>query len=138
MANRDIEGPIHRSIIEWLHYALPGALIHHSAAELPLRGGNAPRIIAKAKWNGMLVGFPDILILSHGRVWFLEVKAHGGKASDAQIAVGDRILAQGGRWAVVHSLAAAQAVISRWSREQWGSTAVPVIGTIGAAAQATS
>jgi hypothetical protein len=82
---------------------LPGAVIHHSPNEVGVKGRDIARAIAKAKHNGMIVGFPDIIVIWAGNVWTFEVKAPGNYPSDDQCEVGRMIRAQGGKWAVVRS-----------------------------------
>ena len=111
----DREGPIHRSVLSYLRHVLPGAVIHHSANERRMRGRHAARDIANAKNNGMLVGFPDILVLWNGSLMCFEVKAPGGYPSEAQKAVGAQIQEQGGFWAVVRGIDDVQGFLSAWA-----------------------
>lgn len=92
---RDIEGPYHRAILAQLHARLPGAIVHHSANEFPGSGEAIARAIAKAKKNGMVVGFPDLVVFWRGQVALIEVKAPGGRLSPAQINVGLQFEANG-------------------------------------------
>lgn len=112
---RDVEGPIHRAIIDCLRLKLPGAVIHHSPNEVGITGKDIARAISKAKHNGMIVGFPDILVIWRGQVWTFEVKAPGGTPTPKQIATGQDIIAQGGKWAVVHSVDDAAECILEWA-----------------------
>jgi hypothetical protein len=109
------EAPIHRAILAYLRLALPGAMIHHSANERGMRGRSAARDIANAKRNGMVVGFPDLMVLWNGRLMCFEVKAPGGYPSPAQKAVGQQIQAQGGFWAVVRGVDDVQGMLSAWA-----------------------
>lgn len=112
---RDIEGPIHRSILDYLRLTLPKAVIHHSANEIGLSGKAIERVIAKAKWNGMLVGFPDIIVITAGSPAIgFEVKAPGGYPSDAQKAVGAALQAAGAHWAVVRSTDDVRECLREW------------------------
>ena len=114
---RDREGPIHRAVIAYLRLALPGAVIHHSPNEVGVRGRDIARAIAKAKHNGMIVGFPDIIVIWAGDVWTFEVKAPGNYPTDDQCEVGRMIRAQGGKWAVVRSVDDAAEAVSQWRSE---------------------
>jgi hypothetical protein len=114
---RDREGPIHRAVIAYLRLALPGAVIHHSPNEVGVKGRDIARAIAKAKHNGMIVGFPDIIVIWAGNVWTFEVKAAGNYPSDDQCEVGRMIRAQGGKWAVVRSVDDAAEAVSQWRSE---------------------
>lgn len=93
--NRDIEGPIHRAVIDYLRLALPGAVIHHPAAEVGISGANIARAIARNKFNGMLVGFPDIIAFWHGGCLVIEVKAPKGVTSPAQVECHERLSGNG-------------------------------------------
>ena len=117
MANRDIEGPILRSIISYLRTVLPGnPLIHHCANEFGLKGKDVARQIAKNKHNGMLPGFPDILVLPFASVgpMLFEVKAPGGKPTPAQDAVHVDMTRLGYRVAVVRSIDDVRAKLDEW------------------------
>lgn len=83
----DREGPIHRACLQYLETALPGAIVHHSANEVPLKGKNVARALAKAKWNGMKPGYPDLICHYRGRTLAFEVKAEGGRMSEPQKAM---------------------------------------------------
>jgi hypothetical protein len=109
------EAPIQRAILTYLRLALPGAVIHHSANERGMRGQSAAKDIANAKRNGMVVGFPDLMVLWNGRLMCFEVKAPGGYPSPAQKDVGQQIQAQGGFWAVVRGVDDVQGFLSAWA-----------------------
>jgi hypothetical protein len=115
---RDVEGPIHRSVLAFLRVTLPGAVIHHSPNEIGVQGKDIARAIAKAKHNGMLVGFPDILVIWRGQVWTFEVKARGRGLTDEQASVGESIIAQGGKWAVVRSIEDVAICVAAWGGPQ--------------------
>lgn len=115
MGNRDIEGPIHRAILAFLRLRFPKALIHHSANEMGLQGQDVARQIAKAKHNGMLPGFPDIMMITGaGPAIFFEVKAPGGRLTQAQQDVHDQLRALGQLVAVVRSIDEVQAQLDQW------------------------
>ena len=110
----DREGPIHRSILRYLRTALPGAVIHHSPNETKWRSEKAMRVVAKAKANGTLPGFPDLLVIWRGYVLGFEVKAEGGKLSKTQHAVGADMIANGARWSVVRSIDEVAEYLRNW------------------------
>lgn len=114
---RDIEGPIMRAVIMFLRWTLRGAVVHHSPNEVGVRGNEIARAIAKAKRNGMIKGFPDVICLWRSQTWTFEVKAPGEKPTPEQIAIGQDIIAQGGKWAVVYSVDDAHQCISKWASE---------------------
>jgi len=111
---RDVEGPVHRSIIAYLRTVLIGAVIHHSANEIPLRGANVARAIAKAKWNGSLPGYPDIIVHWNGQTVLFEVKAPKGYLSPAQKLVRADLEAQGIKYGVVRSIDDTTVYLSEW------------------------
>ena len=105
MSRRDIEGPIHRAILAHLRDIFPGALVVHAANEIGLKGKDVARQIAKAKFNGMVPGFPDLAcFLPEGEAVFFEVKAEGNTTSPAQKSVLAQLEALGFRAAVVRSV----------------------------------
>ena len=114
MRHRDLEGPLHRSILAWLQRVLPDALVHHSANEIGMKGGDVARQIAKAKWNGMMPGWPDLEVLTAQGPLFLEVKAPGGRTTEAQDAVHDKMRALGYRVAVVRGIDDTRAALAAW------------------------
>lgn len=111
---RNLEGPIHGAILTYLRRQYPQAVIHHSPNETDVRGPAIARAIAKQKMMGMLVGFPDLIMLHEGRLYTFEVKAEGGRTSEAQKAVGEAIVASGGFWAVVRSIDDVREKMGQW------------------------
>ena len=116
-AYRSNELPVHRAVLHYLQLALPGALIHHSAQNLGVKGEGVARAVALAKSMGMVPGFPDIMVLWCGRFMGFEVKAEGGRTSDAQADVGALIQANGGRWGVVRSIGDVRELLADWGAE---------------------
>lgn len=115
MAKRDLEGPVQRSVISWLRVVLPDALIHHSPNESrrPGRAGDIERAMNAA--NGVLPGYPDIWGYCYLGEFFMEVKAEGGRLSEAQKAFRDRYHHLGGtRYAVVRSIEDAREALFKW------------------------
>jgi hypothetical protein len=99
------EADIQRQIVRALRLVLPpGGIVHHSAHEV--RRGGAAGHLAQAVAVGMGVhpGFSDLIVLSEGRVIFLEVKAPAGRLSESQRIFADRVKAQGHGWALVRSV----------------------------------
>jgi hypothetical protein len=111
---RDVEGPIHRSVTRYLRTTLPsGWLISHVA--------NKPRSAqqgAREKAMGAMAGWPDIQIHGPGpdgpSAWFMEIKAPGGRLSDAQHDVIDALLDCGFPVEVVRSVEDARAAVAKW------------------------
>lgn len=105
--------------LNYLRLVLPGAAIHHSANELDLAGDGKAKAIAqrKAKEKGMRPGWPDLEVIWRGQFWAFEVKAEGNKPTPEQIACGEDIRANGGRWAVVYGVDDVQRCLSAWMAE---------------------
>jgi len=101
----DREGPIQRDTVAYLRATLPDAVVHHSPGEFGISGPAIARQIAKNKANGMIPGWPDIIVLWQGRTLAIEVKAEGNSLTPAQKAVRAQIEAQGIPFAVVRSRA---------------------------------
>lgn len=98
------EAELQRAVVELLRLALPpGGIVHHSANEV--RGGGPDAHTRQAIAHGMGVhpGFADLLVLSRGRVVFLELKSARGRLSAAQVQFRDTVLAQGHGWALVRT-----------------------------------
>lgn len=107
------EADVQRAVVAFLRAVLPaGSIVHHSAHEQ--RGGGARARLAQAVGVGMGVhpGFPDLVVVTGGRVLFLEIKTERGVLSQAQRAVGAALQAQGLPWAVVRSVDDARAVLA--------------------------
>ena len=102
--NRDIEGPIHRSILDYLRTQYPSAVIHHSPNEFAGSGPMIAKEKAKHKKNGMLNGFPDLVMFYAGKSFCFEVKSPKGRLSDSQIDVGASLQAHGVHWSMVRSI----------------------------------
>lgn len=110
---RDVEGPIHKGILDHLMRVLPsGTIIHHSPNAIGLSGDRIKRQIAHDKAMGTVKGFPDLLCLLPGpRVWLFEVKAPGNYPDKDQRALHDDLRALGCGVAVVRSIADVDAAI---------------------------
>ncbi len=113
----DREGPIHKSILEYVLTVLPRrAVVHHSPNELNMAGDAKSRAIAisKAKALGMVPGWPDLEIMIDGQAYFLEIKAESGTVSKDQIAVISRLRVAGCRIQVVNSIDGARRALQEW------------------------
>lgn len=110
------EAEIQRDIVRMLRAVLPrGAIVHHSAHEV--RGGSewARNQQAMAVGMGVHRGFADLIVLSQGRVLFLEVKAPGGRASTDQQMFCAAVEAQGHGYRVVRSSDDALAALQEYN-----------------------
>lgn len=113
----DREGPIQRACVAYLRQVLPGAVVYHPPNEIPLRGRDVARAIAKAKANGMLPGFPDILIYHEGQGYTIEIKAEGNGLSDAQKRVREQLEQQNIPYAVCRSVEDVRETLAAWGVE---------------------
>ena len=99
------EADLQRAVGGALRFALPkGAILHHCANEVTqpgLRGATRQAILVGM---GVHRGFADLMVLSGGRVLFLELKSPTGRLSPEQAAFRDAVQAQGFGWALVRSL----------------------------------
>lgn len=112
---QDREGPIHQAILAFLDTALPSdAIYHHSPNELDMAGPQAARLVAKARNLGTRAGWPDIEIIWQRRAFFLEVKAPGGRQSDAQKEIERELVQAGAPYAVVRSVPEAEVALRTW------------------------
>jgi hypothetical protein len=119
---RDLETPIQRAIVNRLRVELPGAIVHHSANEIPLAGKDVAKAIAKAKANGMVPGFPDVtvILMDQPQTIYFEVKAKGGKESDSQRELREKAVGAGHLWAVVRSHDEVVACLDEWGIKRRG------------------
>lgn len=112
---KDVEGPIHRSVLAYLRMCFPGALIHHSPGESHIRGKTAMLATVKKKRDGMVTGFPDLVVFPAGVLpMFFEVKAPKGVLSDSQKDVHKQIEALGYNVAVVRSVEEVRKCLLSW------------------------
>lgn len=96
-----------RAILKMAAVCFPEVLLHHSPGGAHLAGNNTARFkqMGALKGDGMKVGFPDLIALWTGGLAFLEVKRpKGGKVSDEQLAMHERIEALGWPVAVIKSV----------------------------------
>ena len=112
----DRESPVQRAIVQYLRLAFPGAIVHHSRNEINKRGTAIAIEIAKAKAKGAVTGFPDLIVLPFAHIGplFLEVKAEGGYATDAQREVHRQLADLGYRVAVVRSVDDVRERLAAW------------------------
>lgn len=106
------EADLQRNIVRFLRLVLPpGAVLHHSPHEV--RGSTPEQRRRQAINAGMGVhaGWADLAVLLPGHVVFLEVKAGGGRQSEAQRRFQLDVEAQGHVYAVVRSIEEALAVL---------------------------
>jgi len=99
------EADTQRAIVAALRIALPrSAIVHHCANEVTEAGPRGARRQAILVGMGVHAGFADLVVLSKGRVLFLEVKSKTGRLRPTQIKFRDAVCAQGFGWALVRSV----------------------------------
>ena len=107
------EADAQRAIVQALRFVLPrGAIVHHSVNEVTSGDQRAKSRQAILVGMGVHPGFADLIVLSEGRVLFLEVKSKIGRLSPAQVAFRDVVQAQGFAWAMVRSVDDALAALA--------------------------
>ena len=123
------EADAQRAIVSALRIALPrDAIVHHCANEVTEAGPRGAKRQAILVGMGVHPGFADLLVISEGRVLFLEVKSAKGRLRPAQDALREIVLAQGFGWALVRSVDDALAALADngfTSRVQPARRAVP-------------
>jgi len=105
------EDDIQMAVAEHLRRrALPGVVWWHVA-----NGGfrNA-REAARLKKMGVLAGVADLILFHRKRLYALELKAPGGRPTEAQLAFLDAISAAGGFGCVCEGLDRSLAVLKAW------------------------
>ena len=99
------EADTQRAIVQTLRFALPrDAIVHHAANEIA--AGDRRGQIRQSILVGMGVhaGFADLMVISGGRVLFLEVKSQSGRLRKSQEVFRDTVCAQSFGWALVRSV----------------------------------
>ncbi|MET4102818.1 hypothetical protein ACSSV6_003521 [Roseovarius sp. MBR-38] len=99
------EADLQRAVVQALRFALPrDAIVHHCANEVTEAGPRGARRQAILVGMGVHAGFADLIVISGGRVLFLEVKSETGRLRKSQEDFRDTVCAQGFGWALVRSV----------------------------------
>ena len=99
------EADAQRAIVTALRFALPrDAIVHHCANEVTEAGSRGARRQSILVGMGVHPGFADLIVISGGRVLFLEVKSPSGRLRKSQEAFRDTVCAQGFGWALIRSV----------------------------------
>ena len=106
------EQAIQAAILELLRTAYPDVIAAHVA-----NGGFVmePRIMARLRWQGLLPGFPDLILIWTGGFALVEVKTPKGVLSDAQRMVIPALQARGARVAIWRSVEDAVRGLAAWN-----------------------
>ena len=100
-----LEADAQRAIFQALRFALPrDAIVHHCANEVTEAGPRGARRQAVLVGMGVHAGFADLIVISGGRVLFLEVKSQTGRLRKSQEEFRDTVVTQGFGWALVRSV----------------------------------
>ena len=99
------EADAQRAIVQALRFALPrDAIVHHCANEVTEASSRGKIRQSILVGIGVHAGFADLIVISGGRVLFLEVKSETGRLRKSQEVFRDTVCAQGFGWALVRSL----------------------------------
>ncbi len=99
------EADAQRGIVQALRFALPhDAIVHHCANEVTDAGPRGARRQAILVGMGVHAGFADLIVISGGRVLFLEVKSPTGRLRKSQEVFRDTVVTQGFGWALVRTV----------------------------------
>lgn len=85
------EAQLHKAVAQYLAIALP----KHAVWTTIGHGGGGKIRGAQLKAMGLAPGFPDILILSNGKAYCIELKSKKGKLSEQQTALHERLMIAG-------------------------------------------
>ena len=107
------EADAQRAIVQALRFALPrDAIVHHCANEVTEPGSRGQIRQSILVGMGVHPGFADLIVISGGRVLFLEVKSPSGRLRKSQEVFRDTVCAQGFGWALVRSVDDALAALA--------------------------
>jgi hypothetical protein len=96
------EADAQRAIVQALRFALPrDAIVHHCANEITEAGARRQAILVGM---GVHAGFADLIVISGGRVLFLEVKSQTGRLRKSQEVFRDTVITQSFGWALVRTV----------------------------------
>jgi len=105
------EAAIQRAVFQHLRArGAPGVFVFH-----PANGGyRKPVEAAILKGLGVVTGVPDVIAIRDGRVFALELKAEGGRATDAQLACIAALREAGAFTCIAEGLDRAIACLEGW------------------------
>lgn len=105
------ESQIQRAVVQHLHArGVPGLVFFH----VPNGGSRGPIEGAIFKGMGVRAGVSDLILVHAGKIFALELKAPGGRASEAQMAFQSDIDRAGAFTAMPTGLDAALATLEAW------------------------
>jgi VRR-NUC domain len=104
------EAEVQGTLLAWGKAVAPHVLIFH----IPNGGYRTAREAARLKWQGVLPGAPDLVIVAPGKICFAEVKTRTGRLSPAQRAVHHHLVSLGCPVAIVRSIDDMRAAFRAW------------------------
>lgn len=111
MRRRQPEAQIQEAVIKHLaQFGVKG----HVAFHCPNGGWRNVREASRLKRMGVLPGIPDLMIVYKGDVFGLELKAPGGRATEAQLETIARLEAAGAYCCVAEGFDASIGALSAW------------------------
>ena len=116
---RHAEDDLQRAVVLHLRTrGVPGLVFFHVPNGMQLGGKTNKRGVPiqalRAKGLGVQPGVSDLILLHGGRFFALELKAPGGRPTDAQMEFASNVNAAGGSSCIAIGLDAALLVLERW------------------------
>jgi hypothetical protein len=99
-----------------IQMAIRHALMLHDVVAIAIPNGGKRTVTAGRllRAEGMAPGAPDLLLIGRGAMGFLEIKAPGGRLSEAQVEFHDMLRRRGQLVETVRSVDEAIATIKAW------------------------
>jgi hypothetical protein len=109
---RRIEQAYHRTILQHLKArGVPGLFYWHTPSGAYFGSARQGAIWKSLGW---LSGLPDLFLVRDGRLYALELKSEGGRTSDAQLEVLDKLRQAGAMVTVAAGIDAALRTLENW------------------------
>ena len=115
------EAALQTGIVTALRLKLRGAVVASVPNEVKRSGRKAMGEQRKKKEMGLLRGFPDLVLVCNGQIFFLEVKAPRGRLSADQVAVHEALRANGAEVRVLRSILEAEDLAAEILAAQGGT-----------------
>lgn len=105
------EARLQGAAVTYLRTALPDRAIVFA---VPNGGSRDKREAARLKWQGVLPGVPDLIVMIDGRTFGIELKAPKGRLSEDQKNIADKFTANDIPWTVARSLDEIEAFLTSY------------------------
>lgn len=129
---RNPEQQIHKAVVQHLRTrAVPGLVWWHT----PNGGGRSKVEGAIFKSMGVRAGVSDLILLHAGKMFALELKAPGGRATEAQMAFQSDFDKAGGFCAMPEGIDAALATLEAWGLIKPAVTMKGILQNVSEAAE---